>query len=244
MSKNADTGVGASGTRSEVLVKEVRVHLRLAERLNADGDKPGALLEEKKANDIIDNLVMSCAGTIQRYAKFYFGGDHRKEACEDAEMQMTLKAVKAIKDLSNGNDAYERRFNLCLKRDCIEAAKSVLRENGYIGHQSASEHGYKLDSLDRRISGSPDDAGQTPVGNLIADPRAEGSLNSVLTKMGLDQELSQFDGAHQLVTRLRMGGETWSTIAAECGVCAKTAMSYFEEVCPVLLKRIVRVEEP
>lgn len=233
------TTEGASNVAQspEVIVGQIRQYMRVAEEKIAAGDESGAALEERHADRLLVQLVNSCRYTMQRHAETFFPGMDREAAREDAVVQMTINAVDAIKDTSPKNELYERRFNLCFKRDCIDAARSVLRENDY---PIDSENGpaITLISADDAIGLQGEDAGGATVGELIADPMASEAFDNLVDSEALLHEISLLSSRHRQIVEMWLESRTWSQIALACGISEKTASKYLVAAAAIVLSKL------
>jgi len=235
--RKVDPTPGETGQR-EKLVLQIREHLRSAMAKAQVGDESGARAENQVADRLTDELIMVCAPTMERYAKMFFDGQENVCQREDAIVQMTLNLMRAVTDLSPSNGAYERRFNMCLKRDCLDAVKSIRRENDDPDVRAADLRHYHMISIDESTHIAADADGEATIGDMIADPLAERAFELLPNKCALEDEIAMLDPVRRQVVEMRFASMGWIEVAAACGISDKTAQKYYKEAATTILGKV------
>lgn len=228
---------GEIGQR-EQLVLRIRECLRSASVKTDGGDESGARADKQAAERLIDELTMVCAPTMQHYARAFFDGSANECLREDVIIQMTVNLVRAVRDLSPSNGAYERRFNMCLQRDCLDAVRSIRRENDDPEVRAKDLPQYRIISVDAPTSTADGGDGEVTVGDIIADPLAEQAFHQLSSQCALEDEITVLDPARRQVVEMRLASVGWLEIAAACGISDKTAQKYFKEAATTILERV------
>lgn len=218
------------------LVKQLRQHLRDAERHRLENRTLAAKKADNDALNIVESLLRRLAGRFNHYA--YSGLSRASyDTQQEAISEMFRLVWQGLTDLSGKPSAlaYETHFNSIVRNRILDALRTAKRSEERIDGQRPL-------SLDLAVEGHEGEYADA-LADTHEDKQALQSLEKVLNQEVLKLFLCRIPSEkHKKVLTSRTAGDNWDVVASKAGVSEKTARKYFDEMRE-LLKQLLLGEK-
>ncbi|RYG28118.1 sigma-70 family RNA polymerase sigma factor, partial [bacterium] len=215
---------------SEQLVVRARYHADQA-RCKRSSEPSAAKAHDEQARTILRRLWTRCTRTAHRAGCQAFGSSHGlyEEVVQEAAAELS-RIVLGSKSLRN----LDRRFSASFESVCIDAVRSVRRNNR---GRSGSSLTYEQDGEKRSISFVASDEAPIPQEDEGAEPltlqhKDRGSLDgfaAIVGESAFDSIVHRLPPRQLKVLSLRLQGIEYKEIAALLKINRDTASSDFQK---------------
>jgi RNA polymerase sigma factor (sigma-70 family) len=238
---------------AEEMVRELRAHLRMEQRLRENGEVEGAARQRLRALSTMGELARRLELRFQGYARAYFGDT--PQLIEEAIAEMFAELCRRLFDTSPTNELMERRFNYVVKMLIIDAIRTVrgnnelTREHGDPDTVSGTGERYEIFSMEaaneRAESAVEGERVARPLFDL--DPQAEEPYQRIVDRMLGKQALrwlTELPARQRAVVEYRiLEGMQWPEVSERVGVTPRMAQIDLKEALNSLRARYAQQQK-